>query len=103
MSITNQQANQIVNERIRPLAEQLRALKNSIDDFLALYAVDPAAFFAPGGNPASSTYTDTRTDVPISMTAGRVVNCQSMFQAIQTAITTDGQYVEIERACVRSP
>lgn len=103
MSINNTQANQFVNERVRPIAEQIRALKIQLDDALAVYLGDTVDFFAPGGNSSNSTYTDLRTDVPLSMTAGRVTNNHAVWQQIIDAINNGGQYIEVERSCVRSP
>lgn len=59
MPATDQQVQQYVNERIRPRAEQLRALLNAItDDKAAMDDVYAAC------NQVTPTWADTRTDGP---------------------------------------
>jgi hypothetical protein len=78
--MTTAQAGLLPNERLRPRAEQLRALYGNILDDVANYSGDLQAYFEPT---ASSAWVDTRTDVPHAVTAVDIAAFQALLTGLQ--------------------
>lgn len=94
---TDQQVQQFVNERVRPRAEQIRALvaamqddKSVIDDIYQALNVE------------SPTWTDQRTDGPPHLlTPADVLGYNSFITFAIPNLNTAADYPTIEKACVR--
>lgn len=75
MAITNEQANLIIDQSVRPIAEKLRAAQAIIDSVLSELSVpDVSTFFDYAGEGVSSTYSDLRGN-----TAPRLANANTIF------------------------
>ncbi len=97
MPATNQQVQTFVDQRIRPRAEQIRALVLSMQDDIS--AIDDV--FA-ALNVQSPTWTDTRTDGPPHLLVPNdVLAVNTFLHDAVTALTGDGQYPIVLKACVR--
>lgn len=95
---TDQQVQQYVNERIRPRAEQCRALLNALlDDKAAIDDVYAAT------DPATSTWIDQRSDGPPHLLAPADVRSYNAFiTALIPNIRDAADYPAVVKACVHS-
>lgn len=95
---TNQQVQQYVNERLRPRAEQLRALIAAMQDDKALIDDVYAACAAQ-----SPTWTDNRTDGPPHLLApADVLAYNSYITAAITNLKDAADYPAVAKACVHA-
>jgi hypothetical protein len=94
---TDQQVQQYVNERVRPRAEQIRALINAlVDDKAAIDDVYAACAAA------SPTWTDDRTDGPPHLLApADVLSYNSYITALIPNLKDAADYPAVSKACVR--
>jgi len=94
---TNQQVQEFVDRRIRPRAEQCRALLNALlDDKAEIDDVYAAC------NQSSPTWTDSRTDGPphLLMPAD-VLSYNAFITALIPNIRDAADYPAVVKACVR--
>ena len=94
---TDQQVQQFVNERLRPRAEQIRALLAAMKDDRAAFDDVYAALTVQ--NPA---WSDDRTDGPPHLlTPSDVLAMNTFFYNTITAWEADAQLPIVQKACVR--
>src|SRR6476469_4300766 len=94
---TNAQVQTFVNERVRPHAEQIRALFLAIQDDKAVIDDIYNAL-----NVQSPTWSDSRTDGPAHLLAASdVLGYNALITDLITLISGHGQYPVILKACVR--
>jgi hypothetical protein len=92
---TDAQVQQFVNERVRPRAEQIRALLNAMEDDISAIG-DVYAHL--NDNP---TWEDNRTDAPpYLLSASDVLNINTFLSDITTAINGHAQLSVTMKACV---
>jgi hypothetical protein len=92
---TDAQVQQFVNERVRPRAEQIRALLNAMEDDISAIG-DVYAHLTD--NP---TWEDTRTDAPPYMlSANDVLAYNTFLSDMVTAMNSSAQLSATMKACV---
>lgn len=98
MAASDQQVQTYVDTRIRPMAEQVRALRNTLADNLA--AIEDIYNALNVQNP---TWTDNRTDGPPHLLTPQDVLAMNTFMTdILAAINNDAQLPIALKACVRA-
>jgi hypothetical protein len=96
---TNEQIQTYVDTKIRPLCEQVRAVKAAIDDAKA--TIDDVYAALTADNP---TWVDGNTSLPPHyLTPSDVLALNAFITALQTAIAGDGNYPIVLKSCVRDP
>lgn len=96
MPATDGQVQQFVDQRLRPRAEQARAiLALMTDDKAAIEGVYAAL------TQQSPTWTDSRTDVPTNVTGNNVLAFNAFLTDLVAAIANHAQYPEVLKFCVR--
>lgn len=96
MAATNAQVQQFVNERIRPICEDIRALQVKMTDLKA--QIDDV-YANLSGTP---DWTDSRTDNPPHlMTPSDVLGVNAFITDILAAMNAHGQYPVVVDGCVR--
>jgi hypothetical protein len=94
---TDAQVQQFVNERVRPRAEQIRALLNAMEDDLSAIG-DVYAHLND-----TPTWTDTRTDAPpYLLSANDVLGWNTFISQTVAAINGNEQLPVALKGCVRS-
>lgn len=94
---TNTQVQNFVDQRLRPRAEQIRALLLDMQDDVA--SIDSVYAAVTESNP---TWTDQRTDGPPNLlVASDVAALNTLLHDLITAISGDAQYPIAQKACVR--
>jgi hypothetical protein len=94
---TDQQVQQFVNERVRPRAEQIRALLLAMEDDRAAFDDVYAALTAQ-----SPTWADNRTDGPPHLlTKDDVLAWNTFLSDSITAMRGNAQLPIVLKACVR--
>jgi hypothetical protein len=100
--MTNEQAQLIINESIRPRCEQIRALKANLENDLALLSGEGGTFFDVSNGGVGSTYTDLRGNtVPLLLTAADVVDIRAKIIGLLNVLQAASAMDSINRACVR--
>lgn len=100
MAATDQQVQNFVDQRIRPIAEQARALKIQMDDIIA--SIDAVYDALDPTNEA--TWTDGRADGPPNLLMpADVLAINTFVNNIRDAIRDNAQYPVVLKACVRAP
>ncbi len=95
---TNQQVQNYVDQRVRPHAENVRALALALDDDISAIDDVYAAL-----NVQSPTWADSRTDAPPHLLAPSDVLAFNVFMHdIRDAIKNHAQYPIVLKACVRA-
>ena len=96
---TDAQVQSFVNNRIRPRAEQIRALEILMtDDISSIDDVYNAL------NQQSPTWSDNRDDAPPHLlTPSDILAINTFLHDIQDAIKNHAQYPIVLKACVRPP
>lgn len=96
---TNQQIQQFVNERVRPRAEQIRALLLAMEDDRAAFD-DIYEALATNSNP--NNWADDRPDGPPHLlTASDVLAWNTFLYNAVTAFNGDAQLPVVLKGCVR--
>lgn len=99
MSLTNGQAALLPNLRLRPRAEQLRALYGLLMDDVSTYTGELQAYFAPGdGSP--SAWVDERADVLHNLSSADVVDFEAMELSF-LALFSPQNLAMVARFCVQ--
>lgn len=97
MTATNQQVQQYVNERVRPRAEQIRALLLAMEDDRAAF---DDIYAALTGDPV--TWTDDRPDGPPHLLGGSdVLAWNTLLYDTITSLRGNAQLPVVLKACVR--
>lgn len=98
MAATDQQVQNYVDTRIRPIAEQIRAVKLALDDAIA--SIDDVYAALTAQNP---TWTDQRTDAPPHLLTGAdVLAINTMMHDVRDEIAGNAQLAILLKACVRA-
>lgn len=97
MAANDQQVQQFVDQRIRPICEMIRSLELATADTLA--EIDDVYNALNVGSP---TWSDARNDGPPHlMLPSDVLAMNSMLHDLLTAIQGNGQYAIMRKGCVR--
>src|SRR4051812_14806202 len=89
--ITKLQADDFVTKRFRGQAMRGRAFLTMAQNDAMTWAEGYGDYFAPGGNPAASAWTDPRVDVVHQVTPADVAALMNLFGRIDAVITPEDQ------------
>jgi hypothetical protein len=99
MPATDQQVQQWADQRVRPRAEQIRALYNALVSDIATVEDVYQACIAQ-----SPTWADGRQDGPPHLLApADVLSMNTLAHAIKDAIDNSGQWATVQKSCVTAP
>lgn len=99
MAITDPRAIKFVNEQVRPMAEELRALKARVDAFMVDWFTEISTLIP---NDSEEQLEDGREAQGVSRLNGEDINgLATVVQSIQSLLETAGYEARIAKPCVR--
>lgn len=99
---TDEQVQQYADQRLRPRAEQIRALLAALQDDKRL--IDDVYEHVSGANNVPATWADARTDAPPHLlTKDDVLAYNAYITALLAPMGEAAEFATVMKACVRPP